>query len=132
MRWYNFYFSIPESFSNAWEPESRSQIETMGVKAENKEEAIKKFFSKFSEYQAHYISIISIEEGHLEEKIMKLTKEDIQKYGTEEEKKILKEGRTPLLDMFDKGFEAGYKKGYEDCEKEFKRNKIENEELGLP
>jgi len=86
MRWYNFYFRTPD---NPGDPFTHSHNETMGIKAKNKEDAIMKFWENIPKgYRSSY-EILEIEEGRLEENNMKLTKEDIKKYGMEEEKLFL-------------------------------------------
>jgi hypothetical protein len=87
MRWYYIYFRAAD---RPGDPFTHSHNESMGIKAKSKEDAIKKFYKEIPiGYRSSY-EITEIEEGKLAESIMKLTKEDIQKYGTEEEKNILK------------------------------------------
>jgi hypothetical protein len=98
MRWYKFYFKVKDNWYDplGLEPDFWHH-ETMGIKSENKEMAIKDFWSRILDKHKEFFRLEKVEEGRLEEEIMKLTKEDIQKYGTVKEQKMLRKNIEKLL-----------------------------------
>jgi len=63
---------------------------------------------------------------------MKLTKEDIKKYGTEDEKVLLKEdieSDVPYNNTdYDTGYKDGYQDGYAACKEEWEQSELEQSE----
>lgn len=91
MSWYRIYYNIG-GMGNYYDLKTE-------IEAKDKEEAIQKLYDRLEEEDQVYLQVEFVREidnpnvaNTRGANKMKLTKEDIQKYGTPEEKKILKEG----------------------------------------